>query len=51
MGSARRSIHTIEYGVSELGVWIALSRGVYRRALLATVLNGPLYSGFFGSST
>jgi hypothetical protein len=33
-GSARRSIATIEYGVSLLGVTIAVSFGVYTRPVL-----------------
>jgi hypothetical protein len=28
IGSARRSMPIIEYGVSELGVWIVVSSGV-----------------------
>ena len=44
-GSVRRSAPTAEYGVSEFGVWIALSSGVYTRAVLWISFQPPLYSG------
>ncbi|MNL63372.1 hypothetical protein D3C87_1875070 [compost metagenome] len=46
-GSARRSSTANEYGVSEFGVTKAVSSGVNTRAMLLTVLNGPLYCGLF----
>jgi hypothetical protein len=44
-GSARRSIQTNEYGVSELGVMIAVSFGVKTLAVLPIWLNGALKFG------
>ncbi|MGY3153669.1 hypothetical protein ACVL91_006446 [Bradyrhizobium elkanii] len=43
MGSARRSSHANEYGVSLLGVMTAVSSYVKTRASLKSVLNGALY--------
>ena len=49
-GSARRSAPSIEYGVSEFGVWTAVSAGVKTLAELWTSFHGPLYSGLFEST-
>ena len=49
-GSVRRSAPSVEYGVSEFGVWTAVSAGVYTRAMLCTWFQSPLYSGLFEST-